>query len=913
MLNATTFAYDVLSRERQITRPDSSSIDAAAHGNVAVTMTSYQLGTLDGNLYLLKLVQDPRGEVRSTYRSVRQEIVAIDEVDTIGGIDGVHLTTRFAYDPLSQLQTVADANENATTIVYDTIGKMVALASPDAGRTEWRYDRAGNATVKETPNLRAAGNVIKYVFNADRLEAILYPSSPTVTYAYGDPTETGPSHGFVAGRVKTRVDESGEIDLLYDALGNVTRETTTFVDERQPNKPYVNAMAFSYDSFGRMLEIQFPGPGAEILRYGYDGGGEVTSARGLDTISKPNKPPLETVYLQHLGYDEFGQRTRLLLGNGVPTSYQYEPDTRRLSQVNTDYRDPVQIAHHVGPLPMQRLRYAYDVVGNVRTLANAVPSEQNDGSIVVGPTSFTFDYDRLYQLTHVDGTYQDHVATRLRSSLDLSYDTIGNLTQKNQQDFQDTGGANGTFQPGPARPQTTYLLGYQYAGPAPHAVSHIDEALQGNLSTPRDVFHDLDGNQTGWTFRNGTSRVQTWNEEDRLQEVKDQGHVLGHYLYSAPGVRTHSFVDGNETIYPNQYLSIRNGMFYTQHIYAGDTRIASKVNADSLNNPSTLWYHPDHLQSTQFVSASDQTLVQHFEYFASGETWKEESTDAFESFRPAYAYNGKELDTKTGYYYFGGRYYDPQVQSWESTDPALNSYISGTKAGGVFASRNLDLYTYAWNSPMVVRDPSGRTVQRDPSLAGHPSVLAALQKGTDDRVSFDAAGVLHIDSKAKSPLKHPAGTELLRRLIAPGQTVTLTKRASGVGHQTGPASITDAKGGKPTNATVELDMGAHVPTILTEGSGHKNFIDAHRPFFVGLFHELIHADRFEQGRAYYGSTENLNFVDEKGVAQHESVDPDELGTIGLYTAKAKSSDVTENKIRAEHGLGAREAVNYPPE
>jgi hypothetical protein len=108
-------------------------------------------------------------------------------------------------------------------------------------------------------------------------------------------------------------------------------------------------------------------------------------------------------------------------------------------------------------------------------------------------------------------------------------------------------------------------------------------------------------------------------------------------------------------------------------------------------------------------------------------------------------------------------------------------------------------------------------------------------------------------------------------------------------------------------------MGAHVPTILTEGSGHKNFIDAHRPFFVGLFHELIHADRFEQGRAYYGSTENLNFVDEKGVAQHESVDPDELGTIGLYTAKAKSSDVTENKIRAEHGLGAREAVNYPPE
>jgi hypothetical protein len=160
----------------------------------------------------------------------------------------------------------------------------------------------------------------------------------------------------------------------------------------------------------------------------------------------------------------------------------------------------------------------------------------------------------------------------------------------------------------------SYLLGYQYAGPAPHAATHIDEALQGNVTTPRDVLHDLDGNQTGWTFKNGTSGVQTWSEEDRLREVKDQGHVFGHYLYNADGVRTHSVVDGDETAYVNQHLTVRNGMFYTQHIYAGDTRIASKVNADSLNNPSTLWYHPDHLQSTQFVSVDDQTLVQHMEY-----------------------------------------------------------------------------------------------------------------------------------------------------------------------------------------------------------------------------------------------------------------------------------------------------------
>src|SRR5262249_21920176 len=153
--------------------------------------------TLDGRLFLLKVLQDPRGEVRSAYRSVRDERVAVDEVNTINGVDNVHLVTRYTYDPLSQLTAVTDANDNVTTAAYDTQGKLVALASPDAGRTEYRYDRAGNPTVKETANLRAAGQVINYVFNADRLERILYPTSASVTYTYGSSAETGAAHGFV--------------------------------------------------------------------------------------------------------------------------------------------------------------------------------------------------------------------------------------------------------------------------------------------------------------------------------------------------------------------------------------------------------------------------------------------------------------------------------------------------------------------------------------------------------------------------------------------------------------------------------------------------------------------------------------------------------------------------------------------
>jgi RHS repeat-associated protein len=716
--NPKTYAYDVLSRQRQEIRPDASSVDASTHGNVAVTTTSYQLGTFDGRLYLAKLVRDARGEVRSLFRTVREEVIGVDEVNKIRGVDNVHLVTRYAYDPLSQLLSVTDTRDNVTTVVYDTLGKMVELNTPDTGRTEWRHDRAGNATVKQPAALRARGRLINYVYNNDRLEAIDYPDSADVQYVYGAATETGAANGFVAGRVKRRVDESGRIDFTYDALGNVAKETSTLVSTLPSQKDgYATVMTYTYDSFGRMLEMQFPGISVEVLRYGYDAGGMVTSARGLDTVTKsPNKNP-DTIYLRHVGYDEFGKRTHVLYGNGVETQYTHEADTRRLSQTNTDYTDKT------GRLPMQRLRYAYDVMDNVRSLQNAVPTDNKVTPVAVGPTSYTYDYDRLYQLTHADGLYQTSPSKRFRHSLDYVYDEIGNITQKNQQDFQDQTGPNGIFQEGNVRPATTYKLDYRYDG-TPHAVTHLDEARQGNLATSRDISHDPDGNQTGWTFQNGQQRVETWNEEDRLRQVEDQGHVLGFYLYNADGVRTHSVADGRELVYVNQYLTIRNNSPYiTKNIYADDTRIASKLDGNSSPPPTTFWYHSDQLNSTQFTTTDDQSLSEHAEYFASGESWQEERTNLLANIRPEYLFNGKELDTLTGYYYYGARYYDPVVQNWQSADPMITSFVQGKPHEGVFRPQNLGAYSYTWNNPLNAIDPFGLDrfviVVGDPGLHSH--------------------------------------------------------------------------------------------------------------------------------------------------------------------------------------------------
>jgi len=115
----------------------------------------------------------------------------------------------------------------------------------------------------------------------------------------------------------------------------------------------------------------------------------------------------------------------------------------------------------------------------------------------------------------------------------------------------------------------------------------------------------------------------------------------------------------------------------------------------------------DHLGSTSFVSDATQALVSRQEYFPSGEQWLDMDSPT-QGIPPTYLFNGKELDTETGLYYYGARYYDPRVQMWASPDPILAQYMRGSPNAGVLNPAHLGLYTYARNNPVTFRDPDGK-------------------------------------------------------------------------------------------------------------------------------------------------------------------------------------------------------------
>ena len=73
------------------------------------------------------------------------------------------------------------------------------------------------------------------------------------------------------------------------------------------------------------------------------------------------------------------------------------------------------------------------------------------------------------------------------------------------------------------------------------------------------------------------------------------------------------------------------------------------------------------------VTDMDGKPNQYFLYTPWGEAIKQEKV-ATNTWSSPYKFNGKELDEETGLYYYGARYYNPQVSVWLSVDAMASKY-----------------------------------------------------------------------------------------------------------------------------------------------------------------------------------------------------------------------------------------------
>jgi RHS repeat-associated protein len=113
-------------------------------------------------------------------------------------------------------------------------------------------------------------------------------------------------------------------------------------------------------------------------------------------------------------------------------------------------------------------------------------------------------------------------------------------------------------------------------------------------------------------------------------------------------------------------------------------------------DPVFYYYHPDHLGSSQLMTDRDGDVVQQYGYSPFG---RENYKNNIYAFPVSSRYTGQTLDEDTGLYYYGARYYDPELARFIQADSTIPDPEF---------SQAYNRYAYVYNNPLKFTDPTGQ-------------------------------------------------------------------------------------------------------------------------------------------------------------------------------------------------------------
>jgi len=359
-----------------------------------------------------------------------------------------------------------------------------------------------------------------------------------------------------------------------------------------------------------------------------------TNSGNLEKVSSTNNQQPTTNYVEDITYDAQGKIKNIHYGNNTQTDYTYSQDLR-LSHIQTT-NNQLQTT-------FQDLHYDFDKNGNLTTLTDNLRSNIR-----------SYSYDDLDRLTEAQNIPDQSGGY---TTFTYQYDPIGNMTYKSDLGVMEYG-----------------------QGAGPHAVTTA------GAYTYR---YDANGNMI-----EGKDKLLAYDTENRLIEVHQSGTTTTTFLYDGDGGRVKKAVSDqqsaiSETIYIGSLYELRaegGELKAVKHIYAGSNKTCT-VEPDH-----TYYVHSDHLDSSNVMTDETGTKVSQTEYQPYGKVSQQTGDDV-----TPYKFTGKELDT-TGLYYYGARYYDPEIGRFISPDSIVQS---------PFDPQTLNRYTYVRNNPIKYVDPSG--------------------------------------------------------------------------------------------------------------------------------------------------------------------------------------------------------------
>lgn len=196
------------------------------------------------------------------------------------------------------------------------------------------------------------------------------------------------------------------------------------------------------------------------------------------------------------------------------------------------------------------------------------------------------------------------------------------------------------------------------------------------------------------------SRCFSYNDANQLSEVRDcdSNELIAEYAYDHTGQRVvEKLYEGGElarTVYTigkqtETVISVGSEREDTTYYRANGELIASRG-----PDGATQFYHTDHLGSTSTVTDEAGNVLEETRYYPFGAI-RDGGTDA------RYLYTGQEADSETGLYYYGTRFYEPEIRRFTQPDSII--------AAG-HDPQQINRYSYVANNPLIYVDDSGNAL-----------------------------------------------------------------------------------------------------------------------------------------------------------------------------------------------------------
>ena len=688
-------------------------------------------------------IEGNQREVRDAVKGFRDEHghVVTDELGRI--------VMRYDYDMLGNRMHQASMEAGERWILNDVTGNPIRAWDSRGQQFRTTYDQLRRST--EFYLIESAGPVLV---------------EKTV---YGETTPT-PEANNLRGQAVQLFDQAGIVTSDdYDFKGNLLSsrrqlaqeyETTLDWSAAVPLEASIYTSSTRYDALNRPIQLTVPhsdqpGTRINVIQPGYN---EANLLEQVNAWLNLNAEPADLLdpttanlnAVTDIDYDAKGQRVLIDYGNGVRTTYEYDPLTFRLAHLLTR-RDAATFPYDCPEPPptgwpgcqVQNLHYTYDPAGNVTHTRDDAQQTVYFKNKRVEPSA-DYTYDATYRL--IEATGREHLGqtggTAIRH-FRSDADRVGVLSAAAGRFSPNDGNAMGTYIEHYVYDAVGNFLKMQHRGIDPahtgwtrsysYAESSLIEAAKlsnrltkttvGNDANLTETYSyaDAQGNDVHGCMTAINNRKMVWDFEDQLQKVDLGGGGTAYYVYDAAGQRVRKVWEKSanlieERIYLGGFEIFRrhggaigpnSATFERETLHIMDDKqlialIETRTEGDEPGVPKQLirYQFGNHLGSASLELDDQAQIISYEEYTPYNSTSYQAVRSQTETSK-RYRHTGKERDEESGLYYHGARYYAPWLGRWTKPDPAGS--VDGT-----------NLYMYVRDNPVSNTDSTGR--QCDPTI-----------------------------------------------------------------------------------------------------------------------------------------------------------------------------------------------------